>query len=398
MEVLISKSNQILEDISVDFKRSLHQKIDWNDRLVSIVGARGTGKTTLLLQYIKEEFGVGSKAVYVSLDDIYFSENKLVDFVDDFVRHGGDFIAIDEVHKYPNWAKEIKNIYDFHKKLKIVFTGSSVVDMNRQNVDLSRRAIQYHLSGLSFREYLSFSKVVDFPQLTLVDLLKNHETISLSLSKKIKVIPHFKDYLKFGYYPFYIENKNSFNLKLEQVVRLITESDLQFIEGFDPHNARKVQQLLVILSRNVPFKPNVSKLSEKIGIHRSTLIQYIHYLEIAKLVNCLSAQGKSISILQKPDKLFLENTNLMYVLSGDVPDKGSMREVFFMNQLKNGGYNLSLPAEGDFIVNDQYTFEIGGKDKTQKQIAKVKNSFVVADDIEIGVINKIPLWMFGLLY
>jgi predicted AAA+ superfamily ATPase len=398
MEKITAKSNHLVQAQLLNFKRSLSDKIDWNDRLISIVGARGTGKTTLLLQHIKEKYGVSNKAVYLSMDDIYFTENKLIDFIDRFVQFGGIALFIDEVHKYPDWAREIKNAYDFHQQLRIVFTGSSIIDMNRQNVDLSRRSVQYELTGLSFREYLNFTQVGNFPILKLSDLLENHVQISSEINAKIKPLIHFNEYLKNGYYPFFSENIATYPIKLEQVVRLIIENDLQFIEGFDPHNARKMHQLLYILAGNVPFKPNISKLSEKIGIHRNTLVQYIHYLEVAKLVNSLSSKGISVSILQKPEKLFLENTNLQHVLAPEAPNKGSLRESFFLNQLKNAGHQVALPLQGDFLIDQKYLFEIGGKDKSQQQIKGVNQAFIAADDIETGGFNKIPLWLFGLLY
>ena len=241
----------------------------------------------------------------------------------------GKFLLVDEVRKYPDWARGIKNTYDFYPELKIVFMGSSIVDMLRQDVDLSRRAIRYLLLGLSFREYLQFSELADFPVLPLDALLKNHVNISLEISDKLKPLLHFKDYLKYGYYPFFKENVETYLIRLQQMVNMAIETDLQFIEGFDPQNTRKIFQLLFILSINVPFKPNITHLSEKIGVARNTLLQYLHYLEKEKLINLLSAAGKSISILQKPDNLYLENINLHYALASSQADKGTLRESFF---------------------------------------------------------------------
>lgn len=377
--------------------RPLSKIIDWSDRLISILGARGTGKTTLLLQYIKANYGISNEAIYITMDDIYFTDNLLSDFAKDFRQNGGKAIFIDEIHKYPNWAKEVKNIYDFYKDLKIVFTGSSIIDISRQNSDLSRRAVQYELTGLSYREFLGFAGIAILPTLTLENLLKNHVEIAHELTSKFRPIQHFNSYLKSGYYPFFLENVNTYHIRLEKVVRLIIEEDLQFIAGFNPHHSRKIYQLLYILSTNVPFKPNISNLSEKTGISRNMIIEYLYYLNNAKLINSLSAAGKSISTLQKPDKIFLENTNLSFALSPGNTDKGSLREAFFMNQLTNAAHDVHLPLKGDFLVDDQFTFEIGGKGKSAKQIAGTEKAFIAVDDVEAGIGNKIPLWMFGLL-
>ncbi len=398
MEKIIAKSNLLVMGQETTFIRSLAFKIDWKDRLIGILGARGTGKTTLLLQYIKQHFGVGNEAVYITLDDIYFTENRLVDFAEKFRQTGGKILFIDEVHKYPAWAREIKNLYDFYKDLHIVFTGSSVTDLLRQNADLSRRAVQYELCGLSYREFLAFTGVVDIPPVTLKDVLKKHVQLANDWLTKFRPLQHFNDYLKYGYYPFFSENKDTYFIRLEQVVKLIIENDLQFIEGFDPHNSRKVYQLLYILATNVPFKPNIAKLSEKTGINRATLVQYMHYLEKARLINTLTAAGKSISTLQKPDKIFLENTNLQYVLSVENIDKGTLRESFFLNQLYNAGHQADLPPAGDFLVDERYTFEIGGRGKSNVQIKDTDHSWIVSDDIEAGALNKVPLWLFGFLY
>ncbi|RDC56078.1 AAA family ATPase [Pedobacter chinensis] len=398
MENIQIKSNLVVQQQSTDIVRPLIKKIDWNDRLIGILGARGTGKTTLMLQRIKLEYGLSSNALYITMDDIYFTVHSLIDFAVEFRQNGGKILFIDEVHKYPDWAKEIKNIYDFYKDLKIVFTGSSIIDISRQNADLSRRAVQYELTGLSYREFLNFRGVINLGAISLADILNNHVEIANSIIGNFKPLQYFNDYLKHGYYPFFIENINTYHLRLEKVVRLIIEEDLQFIAGFNPHHSRKIYQLMYILSTNVPFKPNITNLSEKTGINRNMIIEYLHYLDNARLINSLTAAGKSISTLQKPDKIFLENTNLLFAISPNNTDKGALREAFFMNQLKNVGHSINLPLRGDFFVDDQLTFEIGGKGKSKKQLNGIENSFFAMDDMEAGIDNKIPLWMFGLLY
>lgn len=398
MENLQIKSNVVISEQSMDIIRPLAKSIDWHDRLIAILGARGTGKTTLLLQRLKAEYGMGKEALYITMDDIYFTTHLLSDLALQFRQQGGKILFIDEVHKYPNWAKEIKNIYDFYKDLKIVFTGSSIIDINRQNADLSRRAVQYEMTGLSYREFLQFIGAGQFETLKLTDILDHHVEIANELSLNFKPLQHFNEYLRHGYYPFFIENINTYAIRVERVVRLIIEDDLQFIAGFNPHHSRKIYQLMSILATNVPFKPNISKLSEKMGIHRNMIVEYLYYLNNARLINSLSADGKSISILQKPDKIFLENTNLLYALAPENVDTGSLRESFFMNQLTNTKHSISLPLKGDFFVDDTYTFEIGGKGKTNKQIESINKAYIAMDNLESGINNKIPLWLFGFLY
>ncbi len=398
MENLIIKSNLIVQQQALEIERPLAKNIDWNNRLISILGARGTGKTTLMLQRIKKIYGLNKDALYITLDDIYFTNNLLSTFAQEFRQNGGKILFIDEVHKYPNWAQEIKNIYDFYKDLSIVFTGSSIVDISRQNADLSRRAVQYELTGLSYREFLNFAGIINITAINLTDIIKNHVTIAHQLTSNFKPLQHFNNYLKYGYYPFFIENINTYHLRLEKVVQLIVSEDLQFIAGFNPQHSRKIYQLLYILATNVPFKPNITKLSEKTGISRNMIVTYLYYLDNARLINTLTAAGKSISTLQKPDKIFLENTNLLFALSPNNTDKGSLREAFFMSQLKNANHQINLPLKGDFYVDDKYTFEIGGKGKNKFQLTDINNAYFAVDDLEIGTSNKIPLWMFGLLY
>lgn len=398
MENLILKSNLLTRIQDTSIVRPLVNQIDWADRLIGILGARGTGKTTILLQHLKTIYGLGNETVYITMDDIYFSDHSLSDFAVQFRNRGGKILFIDEVHKYPNWAQELKNIYDFYKDLKIVFTGSSIVDISRQNADLSRRAVNYELNGLSYREFLLFKGISGMEALTLDDVLQHHETIAADLSSIFKPLQHFEDYLTYGYYPFFMDNINTYSIKVEKVVRQIIEEDLQFIVGFNPHHSRKIYQLMYILSTNVPFKPNISKLSEKTGVARNVLTEYLYYLDQSRLINTLSGAGRSTSILQKPDKIFLENTNLQYALAPGQVDRGSLRETFFMNQLRNSKRQVTLPLKGDFFVDGSYTFEVGGRGKTIKQVAGIDKSYVVADDLEVGIDHKIPLWLFGFLY
>ncbi|UNY97879.1 AAA family ATPase [Zhouia spongiae] len=372
--------------------------IIWDARLIGIKGARGVGKTTLMLQYIKlnlkDEI---DKTLYVSLDSFWFSDNKLIDLVDHFTKTGGKYLFLDEVHKYPNWSQELKNIYDDFPELKIVFTGSSLLEILNARADLSRRAIVYNLQGLSFREYLVLETGVEFKPLTLPYILQNHDSISEAVLEKIRPLAYFQSYLKSGYYPYHFEGKESYYLRLREVVNLMLEIELPLLRGVDINYVPKIKQLLYIVSQSVPFIPNVSKLSIKINIQRTTLLGYMHYLEEVKLTNNLFKQANGISKLQKPSKIYLENTNLNYLLAQDKVDIGSLRETFFVNQLVYN-HQLEYADKGDFVVDGIYTFEIGGKNKTNQQIKGMTNAFIAADEIEYGFHNKIPLWMFGFLY
>jgi uncharacterized protein len=400
MEKLFQKSSLLIREQSIDFKRFLFNKIDWKDRMIGILGARGTGKTTLLLQLAAQELEEKNprKVLYVTLDDMYFTENSVAALADEFERLGGELLILDEVHKYPNWSRELKNSYDFQRKLRIIFTGSSIIDLIKENVDLSRRSIFYNLPGLSFREYLKIEGIADFEAIPLNTLLTQHESIVLQLTNSFKPLAHFPAYLKGGYYPFFKENPNTYFIRIEQVLKLVLETDLQFIKGIDPQNIRKLYQLLYVLSQSVPFIPNISKLSEKIGLTRNTLLVYLDYLEKSKIINSLQAAGKSTSILQKPEKIYLENTNLGNAISRQEINIGNERETFFLNQLRNSGHEVNLPKSGDFLVDETYLFEVGGANKSNAQLNNEPNSFVAADGIELGFGSKIPLWLFGFLY
>jgi predicted AAA+ superfamily ATPase len=398
MEELVEKFRFKLNHTSTDFVRSLGNDINWNARLIGVKGARGVGKTTMLLQHIKMNLAkVLDKTLYVSLDSIWFSNNTLVDLADDFVKKGGEFLFLDEVHRYDNWSQELKNIYDDYPMLKVVFTGSSLLEILNARADLSRRAITYTMQGLSFREYLSIETGQYFHPLTLESILNNHSTESALITAKVKPLQYFDAYLKQGYYPFYKEELNLYVPRLEEVINMMLEIELPLLRGLDLAYVHKIKQLLLIISESVPFVPNVSKLSGKIGIARSSLLLYFHYLaEIGLTVNLFKESG-GISKLQKPLKVYLENSNLMYALSPKAVNTGNRRETFFANQL---GYKhkIMYSDSGDFFVDEKYVFEIGGRDKSKKQIAAIENSFIAADDIEYGFQNKIPLWLFGFLY
>lgn len=396
MEKLFQKYFQKLDRTDVEKVRSLMDKIDWSNRLIGIKGARGAGKTTLLLQYIKLNHLPPEQSLYVSLDDLYFSENKLYQLTEQFVNEGGKYLLVDEVHRYPNWSSELKNIYDDFPDLQVVFTGSSLIQIESAPGDLSRRALIYELFGLSFREYLSFIGLLSFKKVSLEEILSHHVEISRIISNQIKPIAHFKDYLIFGHYPYFLENKNAYQQKLTETILIALSTDLPSSFNLSYASIEKIKQLLFILAESVPFKPNITKLSDRIGVSRNTLLDFLRYLDELRVIKRLYADTKGIGILQKPEKIYLFHPNISHALAYQNAELGSIRESFFINQVSSS-FKITYSQKGDFKVGN-HTFEIGGSNKSQKQIQGVDSAFIAMDNIEIGYKNKIPLWLFGFLY
>jgi predicted AAA+ superfamily ATPase len=397
MESLFEKSAFLVRRVQTGFTRYLYQRINWNNRLIAIKGPRGTGKTTLLLQKLHELDKSPAEAAYFSLDDLYFTTNSLAATAEDFYRRGGKHLFLDEVHKYPGWAQHVKNLYDFYPDLQIVFTGSSIIDIAREEADLSRRVRIYELQGLSYREYLAYTGVLQTEPFKLEELLAKNYAWQKRFPADFRPLQHFNDYLTYGYYPFFAEDPEGLPHRLQQLIRFIVEYDMAEMNDFDIRNAKKLLQLLYILSANVPFKPNLSSLSDKSNIHRNSINNYLHFLEQARLIRLLYSSGISISVLQKPEKIYLDNTNLAFALSQQQPDKGNLRETFFLNQV-SAYHSVSYPPKGDFMADDNFVFEIGGKTKKSKQVKEVPNSFVVQDDVAFPAAGSLPLWLFGFLY
>ena len=379
----------MLSDTPVGFHRYMYDKIDWSDRLIGLKGPRGVGKTTLLLQRAKE-FLDRNTTLLVNADDLYFTSHTLVDLADDFVRLGGKVLMIDEVHKYKEWSRELKLIYDYHKDLKVVFTGSSILDIEEGEADLSRRVIPYEMQGLSFREYLRMFKEIELPKLTLDEILNN----KLEMPAGFHPYAYFNEYLRIGYYPF--SNESQFERRLMQVVNKTIEVDIPQYTDMTASAIRKLKRLMSIVSESVPFKPNLSSISQVLGISRNLLPEWFVYMEKAGLIMQLRDDTGGIRGLGKVDKVYIDNTALMYMLGRENTDIGNVRETFFLNQTRVM-HDVITSSVSDFQIG-KYTFEVGGKNKTQKQIAGVSDAFVVKDDIEIGYQNVIPLWVFGLMY
>lgn len=395
---LYISSTRLVRGTDCRFKRYLYYAIDWDVRMLCIRGAKGVGKTTLMLQYIKEHFSKSSEALYASLDDLWFVEHRLIDLVEYHYTHGGTHLFLDEVHRYPfqTWSTELKNARDKYPSLHIVFSGSSLLQLNQSSADLSRRCIFYDIQGLSFREYLMLEKGISIPVLTLPQLLEEHETHAADIASTIKILPLFSDYLHHGYYPFYRESRRSYAKAIQQIVTEIIDTDMPAIKRIEYITSVKLKRLFVLISQMVPFTLNLTSLGQQIEAPRQTVMKMCLLLQEAALLNLLYSEKNNLNQLSKPEKLYLENTNLLYSMANNA-EIGTIRETFFVNQLKES-YDVAYTDHGDFKIDKRHVFEVGGKNKNFDQIKDVPDSFLAVDDTEIGHGNRIPLWMFGLLY
>ncbi len=389
--------NRRLQSTPEGFKRYLIDKIDWRDNLIAIKGAKGTGKTTMLLQHIKESFKDNDKALYVSLDNLWFETHSINDLVEYHYTHGGTHLFLDEVHYFPNWKTLIKNFNDDYPGLHIVYTGSSMLKIDSGVADLSRRQLPYTLHGMSFREYLLYEGLAEIEPVSLDSLLNNHRQIAEDiLSNGMKVLPLFSDYLRHGYYPFYKSVYSGFEIRLQQVVNHVLENDYPIIEYVEQSTIRKTKKMFMILAEQIPQTPNMSNLYNELETDRNQGLKMLYALEKAGLLSLLSDKPKHMDKLSRPEKIFLNNSNLMFAYTTN-PNIGTVRETFFLNQLTTEHY-LTYPASGDFLVDGKYLFEVGGRKKSFEQIKDMVDSYLAVDDTEIGHHNRIPLWMFGLLY
>lgn len=396
LDLLFRKQAYIYKKIEkIKYKRYFFESVDFSEKLIGLIGARGIGKTTFLLQYLQSLDMEDEKKLYFSVDSIVTSNMKIFDIAEDFYNVGGKVLVIDEIHKYKDFEIELKEIYDF-LDLQVLFSGSSAMVLEHKKADLSRRAMVYRLKGLSFREFLELKLKSEFPSYRLHDILNDHSKIAKEITKMIKPLEHFKEYLKVGYYPFYFDSKENYCFKLEETINTVIESDLPIVFNIEPSNIHKLKQLVSYICASKPYELNLSALAQKIGINRKTLYQYIHYLNLGNIFSRLEGKSKGDSLFTKPAKLYLNNPNLNHCYCENT-EVGTIREVFFLNMLSLN-HKLLYAKKGDFLVDETYTFELGGKDKGFKQIKDMPESFVVADDIEVGFGNKIPLWLFGFLY
>ena len=378
-----------LELTCSEFHRYLYNDVNWNARMVAITGARGVGKSTMVLQYVKTQIS-DCKVLYISADHTFFTTHTLVEVADDFSKEAGSLLVIDEVHKYPDWSRELKQIYDTHPDMKVIFTGSSVLDIIDGVADLSRRVLHYTMYGLSFREYLGLFHHISVPKYSLEEILDGKAHIEGMLHP----LPAFREYLSEGYYPFAIEG--DFPLRMQNVITKTIESDIAQYAGLRATTAKKLKKMLAVISGLAPYKPNADNLALEIGISRNSVQDYLSLLERAQLIGQLRDDTGGIRGLGKVDKVYIDNPSLMRVLSGGKTDVGNMRETFFYNQMRVKNDVISS-RQSDFKI-EKYTFEVGGRKKGKKQIEDIPDSFIVKDDIEFAQGNVIPLWAFGLNY
>jgi len=395
LDNIFEKSSKILKLQNYKYKRYFYHTINFDDKMVGILGSRGVGKTTVIIQYLNSLDLAANKKLYFSADSIITSSLSLYDIADEFSKSGGEVLAIDEIHKYKDFEKELKEIYDF-LDLKVIFSGSSALQLEHKKADLSRRAVLYRVKGLSFREFLELKLNSNFKSYSLDEILNNHTNIANEITTQVKPFEYFKEYLQYGYFPYYFENNETYSIKLEETINTVIESDLPIIFNIEPQSIQKLKQLVNLICSSKPYELNITNLSKKIRINRNTLYQYIHYLSMGNIFSSLKAKAKGDNIFSKPQKLYLNNPNLSfsYCQSNEV---GTIREQFFLNMLSQN-HEVLYPKKGDFLIDEKYTFEVGGKNKSFTQLKGIENSFVVKDDVEIGFSKNIPLWLFGFLY
>ena len=403
MDALFRKSDRLLANTRTEIIRDKMDEIHWNAQLISIMGAKGVGKSTLIKQYLKQNYALGDRRVlYCSADTVDFSMRTLVGLAEEFVMRGGELLVIDEIHKYhsgtADWSREIKEIYELFPDLKLIVSGSSLLQLREGDADLSRRAIKYTMPGLSFREALRFYHGLSFPKWSLEDILAHPYDLWQMVSDKCKPVALFKEFLEKGYYPFLLEGEGEYYTKIEQVVNYIIETELPRICKVDVANVRKLQALINMICSEVPFELNANRIAAALEIGRDTVVEYLKYLGDAKVLNLLYSDKKKIGKLSKPDKVYLENPNILYALAPTKVEIGTLRETFAIGSLSES-HNVEYgKAQGDFKVDGKYTFEIGGRSKDFSQIAGVKDSYVFADDWDMPDGAKLPLWMLGFMY
>lgn len=389
MEQLQSTFSKLLKETSTSFHRYMYNRINWGARMIGLMGPRGIGKTTLVLQHIKEQLP-RKESLYVQAEDFYFASHRLTELADNFAKMGGKYLIIDEIHKYKDWSRELKLIYDYHSELHIVFTGSSVLDIAKGAYDLSRRALVYEMQGLSYREYLELFHDIHLPICTPQQILQQE----IETPEGFLPLQHFSDYLQRGYYPF---SDGDINQYIQQVVNATIDTDIPQYADLSISTSRKLKRLLAIIAQSAPFKPNMSQIGGQLEVSRNKVADLCAYLEKAGLIGQLRTSTGGIQGLGKVYKIYLDNPNLIYTLGAQNVEIGTVRETFFYNQTRTL-LPVTVSPISDFLIDGKYTFEVGGKKKKQSQLQNIPEGYVVKDDIETGYGNIIPLWEFGLLY
>lgn len=399
MEQLYEKQDAMLNATRMDIVRSFMGHVNWEAPMLCIRGPRGVGKSTLLRQYVKQHFEAGSEAVlYCSMDFVYFSQHSILEVAEKFYKHGGRLLILDEVHKYEKWSREVKEVAEIYPNLQVMMSGSSLLKLIDGDADLSRRCRGYYMPGLSFREYLQFYKGIVIPVHPLEEVLEHPKAIAAEVNAVCRPLQHFHEYLKFGYYPFYLKNPIDYYPLIEQIENYVIDVELPQLRKVNPSNCRKIKALLNVLAQQVPYDVDITKMASAIELQRNTVIEYLNHLNDAKLIQMLYSDLVSVKKMQKPDKIYLENPNLLYALASTPVKIGTARECFAVNQLSYQHTVEYGKQQGDFKVDSKWTFEVGGEGKTFDQIADLPNSYVLADDIESPKGNKLPLWMIGMTY
>ena len=396
ISILISRYYQKLNSTNLTFIRYLYDRINWQARIIGIKGARGVGKSTLLIQRIKMFHKNPEEAIYISLDDMWFSSHSLEDLVEFLYARGIKYFYIDEVHRYPMWNRVIKNLYDFYSDINIVYTGSALLAIDNAVADLSRRQSLYTLWGMSFREYLEYESIISISPISLPELLSGHVALSMQLSNSISILKHFEDYLDHGYYPFYKENPQDFSMRLAEVVKIVIENDIPETEEISFSTVAKLKTLMMVIAENAPLEPNISKLAERLECSRDLCVKMLGLLDRSRLIQQMFKHPRTYKQMRGADKILGGDTNILHALTGTV-NIGTSRETFFVNQLQAIG-EVIIANHGDYIIDGKYTFEIGGSGKKFSQIADIPDSYLAVDNIVTGFGAHIPLYLFGMLY
>jgi len=401
LSVFFGIQNSLLNQVPLEYKRSLYDQINWDNRLLGLIGGRGTGKTTLLLQHLIEIGSPSPKYLYISADHIRVEAFGIYEIASQFFQMGGEIIIIDEIHKYSNWQQEIKNLYDSFPTSRILFSGSSALSLQLAKADLSRRSMFYYLPGLSFREYLHLAEKIEFPPIPFLNLLKDHLRFASEVLSKGPILGHFQDYMDHGIYPFFLEGTEEYLPRLGNIVEKVLYEDIVVTSRMKSSNVPFLKRILWLVATSQPFKPNFGKISKDLGISKPALYGYFDYLEKAGLLSAIMPEGAGLKLARKPAKIYLGNTNLLRATAGELSREdpvGTVRETFIQHQLINAGLQIRSPEKGDFLVENRYLFEVGGRSKGKHQIAGKKDGYIIKDNIDTGFGNVIPMWLFGFLY